>query len=116
MELAGLHDIVIKRNATFSSVLGYQDALGNVDLTGASAKMQIRSHKGAEDVLLELSTENGRITIDLTASTITLRLTDEETLALPWMSGVYDLFLYYSDGSQDPLLEGKVTVNREVTR
>lgn len=115
MELAGLYDITFKRSATFSLQLEYLDENGDVDVTGATAAMQVRKSDINPNVLLELSSGNGHIAIDPTAHTITLSMTDEETAALDWTSGVYDLFLHYSDGSTDPLLEGRATVSREVT-
>ncbi|WP_313105067.1 hypothetical protein [Stutzerimonas nitrititolerans] len=84
-----------------------------VDLTGAQARMQIRSGIGG-GLLLELTTENGGLAIT-GPGTITRTLSAAETAALTWTEGVYDLEVEYADGTVQRYLQGKVTVSREVT-
>lgn len=47
--------------------------------------------------LLRLTTENGRITIDASAKTITLQVSAADTAAISWKRGEYDLELVSSD-------------------
>lgn len=84
-----------------------------VDLTGATARMQIRAGLGGA-VLLELTTENGGLAIT-GPGTITRTLSATQTAALTWTDGVYDLEVEYADGTVQRYLQGAVTVSREVT-
>lgn len=84
-----------------------------VDLTGATARMQIRAGLGGA-VLLELTTENGGLAIT-GPGTLTRTLSATETAALTWTDGVYDLEVEYADGTVQRYLQGAVTVSREVT-
>lgn len=87
-----------------------------VDITGCSARMQVRSVVDDATVLLELSTANGGIALGGAAGTITLQLSAAATTALTWVRGVYDLEITLSDASVRRLLEGSVKVKPEVTR
>jgi len=84
-----------------------------VDLTGATARMQIRAGIGGA-LLLELTTENGGLTIT-GPGTLVRTLSAAQTAALTWTEGVYDLEVEYADGTVQRYLQGKVTVSREVT-
>lgn len=84
-----------------------------VDLTGATARMQIRAQIGGA-VLLELTTENDGLAIT-GPGTITRTISATQTAGLTWTDGVYDLEVEYSDGTVQRYLQGAVTVSREVT-
>ena len=84
-----------------------------VDLTGAAARMQIRAGLGGA-LLLELTTDNGGLAIT-GPGTLTRTLTAEQTTALTWTEGAYDLEVEYADGTVQRYLQGAVTVSREVT-
>ena len=84
-----------------------------VDLTGATARMQIREQVGGA-VLLELTTENDGLAIS-GPGTITRTLSATQTAALTWAEAVYDLEVEYADGTVQRYLQGAVTVSREVT-
>lgn len=109
---AARYTIRIEQGATWKPVLTLQDT----DLTGYSARMQIRADVDSDVVLLELTTSDGHITIDGPAGQITLQLTDVETTALDWTTGVYDLELIAPGGDVQRLLKGIVEVDPEVTR
>lgn len=113
--LAGLLDIEIEQGATFELVFIYQDELGNpIDLTGMTARMQLRRQYKSPEVLIELSNANGRIIFDPYAGKITLRIAATDTEGLTG-SGVYDLELI--DGSTvNRLLEGSFIICNEVTK
>jgi hypothetical protein len=87
-----------------------------VDLTGCAARMQIRSRVESPDVLLELTTENGGITLGGTAGTIVLSLPFEDTAAIDFRTGVYDLEIVKADATVRRLMSGTVRVSEEVTR
>jgi hypothetical protein len=85
-----------------------------VDLTGATARMQIRDKPGG-GLLLELSTTSGGLTIT-GPGTIARTLSATATAAITWASAVYDLEVTYADGTVHRYFEGPVTVSPEVTR
>lgn len=88
-----------------------------VDLTGCSARMQVRSEVGSPDVLLELTTENGQLELVPAEGRIIQKLSATETAAITdWQRGVYDLEVVFADGTVVRLLEGSVKVKPEVTR
>lgn len=87
-----------------------------VDLTGCTARMQVRAKIDATTPLLTLTTENGGISLGGTAGTIELLIDADDTAALTWTSGVYDLEIVYPGGQVTRLAYGSVTVSPEVTR
>lgn len=87
-----------------------------VDLTGCKARAHIRADVDAPQVLLELTTENGRVQLGGATGTVTLNLSDSETAAINWPDGVYDLEVVFPSGFVRRLLSGGVVVSPEVTR
>lgn len=89
-----------------------------VDLTGYTARLQMRADLDAPVALFTLTTENGGITLGGAAGTIDLYLSHTATAAITWDSAVYDLELINTAGNGDVTrrVEGSVTVSREVTR
>lgn len=85
-----------------------------VDLTGATARMQIRDKPGGA-LLLELSTAAGGLAIT-GAGTIERTLSAAITAAITWCDAVYDLEVTYPDGTVHRYFEGSVSVSPEVTR
>lgn len=118
-----LPNIICDNNATYDALLTYKDSSGNlIDLTGFTAKMQVRVNKADTTTILSLSTDSGGgITLGGTAGTIKIHIkaTQAETLT----AGVYyyDLILSsYSSALAEylikRLIEGTFTVNEGVTR
>ena len=93
---------------------GYVQFLTPVDMTGFTARMSIKDKVGGTE-LLSLTTENGGITIDAAAHTISLFISASATAALSWTKGVYDLEMVSSGGIVTGLLVGKISVMKEVT-
>lgn len=87
-----------------------------IDLTGYTARMQIRSDVDSDTVLVSLTTENGGITLGGTDGTVTLLISATATAALTWDEGVYDLELVSSGGVATRLVSGRIAVSDEVTR
>ena len=87
-----------------------------VDLTGCTARMHVRASVASPDVLLSLSTDDGRITLGGPLGTIALRLPADVTAALSFVAAVYDLELVHPDGTVRRLLAGQVKLSPEVTR
>lgn len=114
---AGKHDIIIEQGATFRRVITWKDSSGSpINLTGWSAKMQVRERVRDSDVVLECSTANGRIVLGGSAGTITIVAQDEVTTLLSDMRGVYDLELTSPGGEVTRLLRGSAEIIGEVTR
>ena len=119
--LAGTYRINCDQGATFErSLTIYQPAvLGAsavpVDLTGYSARMQVRPETDASATLVELTTENGRITLGGVAGTIELFI-DAETTATIDRDGVYDLEIYNAAGTVYRVIKGRFVLDPEVTR
>jgi len=115
-------DIYIFQGATFSQTLFYENGTPSVpvNLTGYSAKMQIRSKPESKAVILELSTSNGRITLgtsgDYSTGAINLFISATDTGNLSICDkAVYDLEL--TVGSVvTRILQGNVIISPQVTR
>lgn len=86
-----------------------------IDLSGYTARMQIRQKLGDSSVLLSLTTENGGITINNTFKTISITITASQTASLTFNSAVYDLELI-KDGVVTRFAQGNLILNKEVTR
>jgi len=119
---AAQHDLVIEQGATWSQAVIWKTGspATAVNLTGYSARAQLRSSISASTAALSLTTENGRIALTtgsgLNAGTITLSITATDTAALAAGRYVYDLELVSGGGQVTRLMEGVVTVSAEVTR
>lgn len=87
-----------------------------VDLTGCTARMQVRERLASDTALLELTTENGGIALGGADGTITMQMSAADTTAIEWRRGVYDLEIEFPDGTVIRRLQGRVTVSQEVTR
>lgn len=115
---AGKLKLRIEQGATFRKLLTWKAGTPAVpvDITGCTARMQIRADIDDADPLISLTTENGGITLGDTAGTIELYISDTDTAAITWETGVYDLEIILANGDVRRLLYGTVTVTPEVTR
>jgi hypothetical protein len=86
-----------------------------VDLTGYTARMQLRSTLDSSTVIQELTTANGGILIDNVYKTITVVLTAAQTAALTFSSAVYSLELV-SGTEVYTFCTGTLTLVKEITR
>lgn len=113
---AGTWNITIEQGATFNKIIAMTDSAGAViDLTGYSARMQIRQSTKSSVTLLELSSPSNGIAITALTGLITITISATTTAALSFMTAVYDLEIV--NGSVvTRLLQGSVTLSEEVTR
>lgn len=113
-------NLSIEQGATWRYALMAKQGTGvsapALDLTGFTARMQLRGELQDATALLELSTANGRITLTPLAGRIDLVLTAVETAALNFDTAVYDLELVNASGEVTRLVKGNVTLTLEVTR
>lgn len=114
---AGTYNITIEQGATFTLRIQWLDPNDDpIDLTGYSARMQIRPYAESDQVFLTIDTDsNGGITIESDWE-ISIEIPATETETLNQYCGVYDLELESITGVVTRLLQGKVTISPEVTR
>lgn len=114
---AAKYDFTIEQGTTVTKPFVWKSGEGlPVDITGYTARMQVRRSVSSADVLLEASTDNNRIQIDGTEGRLTLVLSATVTSAINWTLGVYDIELRDNDGVVTRLVQGSITVSKEVTR
>lgn len=109
----------IDQGATFQKVVTWKS--GNpaapVDLTGCTARAQIRTTVTSPDVLHEMtSSPGGGITIDDVLGEVTIDIDAATTAGFTWKTAVYDLEIVFAGGNVRRLLHGPVSVSPEVTR
>lgn len=110
------YDLYIEQGAEFTKRFIWKDSTGTpVNLTGYTARMQIRPTVGSDTVLMENTTENGRIALGGSAGTIDVTLGATITAELA-KGGVYDLELVQTADDVVRFAEGQVTLSKEVTR
>lgn len=114
---AGTHDIVIEQGATFRLSLVWKDPNGTpYDLTGYTARMQVRKAYGSTSSMLSLTSGAGDIVLGGALGTIVATASATATAALSGLQGVYDIELVSPGGVVDRVLQGTVTISPEVTR
>jgi hypothetical protein len=86
------------------------------NLTGYTARMQIRASKESTTVLADYTTANGALSVNALAGRVTIVVLSTTTDAYTWGDAVYDLEIV--DGANDAtrILEGKISLNKQVTR
>lgn len=110
-------NLTVYQGASFTDQVFWKtgDPVQPVDMTGATARMQIRKTVKSTEVLFELTTENSRVTLGPEGS-ILLSIDPETTAGFDWGSGVYDLEIRFANGFVRRFMEGTVIVSAEVTR
>jgi len=86
-----------------------------IDLTGYTAKLQIREKLNSDTVIKELNTTNGGIVLDTALSTITLNILAADTAEFTFKSAVYSLELI-SGATVTQLMTGSLSLVPEITR
>ena len=114
--MAGQKNFEVDQNATFSFIVEYKDNNGlPIDLTGATAKMQVRDTKGGSKLAFSLTTPAGGITITPLLGKLTIKMTPTQTNKLFYPKSSYDVMVSDSNGNKIKLLEGFLTLSRSVT-
>ena len=125
---AGTYNFTCEQGSTFSRLIELEqpdlvaDPTGQTfavfDLSGYTARMQVRRTIDSSTAMVTLTTENGRIIINQTPGSINhinIYMADELTATLQ-SSGVYDIEIINNDGEVSRILQGIFTVSPEVTR
>lgn len=117
MQAPGRYDFTIFQGASFDTTITWKTGTPAtaVNLTGYTARLQVRSSVDAATTALELTTSNGGITLGGAAGTVALAVTAAATATLSPGYYVYDLELV-NGATVTRLIEGRVTVSAEVTR
>lgn len=114
--LAGVYNIRCDQGSTFQRIITVTQAVSGdtyepVDLTGYSARMQIRKKFGGT-LLIELTDGDG-LTLGGAAGTVTIDMTAAQTAEIT-RSGVYDLELVIGS-TVTKVLRGQFILTHEVT-
>jgi len=110
-------DLTIYQGSDFNQVVTFLQTAGGtpVNLTGLTGRMQIRQTLASSDIIMDLTTANGRLTFGGATGVVTMTLTAAETATI-LTDGVYDLEFVTSATSAARWLEGLVILSKEVTR
>ena len=105
----------ITQGDTWVKTFQLQDADGNIlNLTGCKFHLQFKSNP-FNVLYADLSTNNGKISVDTTTGIVTLKMMPEDTAALKMRSMKYDLDLTWPNGQNDTVLSGKTQIILQVT-
>lgn len=112
------HDLYIVRGDTWTQDFVYESPADTpVDLSGYSARLQIRANRLASSpALLSVSSAGGEITLGGAAGTIDVEVDALVTAALDFDQARWDLELTSSGGIVTTLIEGNITLIKDVTR
>ena len=126
--LAGNYNMTCQQGSTFRRSIEIEqpdleaDPTGNTfipfDLSGYSARMQVRRTIDSANFLLELSTQNGALTINPSGTApnqIYIDVSASVTASVN-TSGVYDIEIANPDGTITRVLQGVFNLSPEVTR
>jgi hypothetical protein len=118
MQAPGILNLTIHQGASWDLTMTWKvgDPPAVVNLTGYTARMQVREKVTSPGTMTSLTTSNGKITLGGAQGTVVLALSATDTGALRPGNYVYDLELVSSSGYVTRLVEGKVRVTPEVTR
>lgn len=114
---AGKYDFVIEQGAIYAVTITWKDSSGNpINLSTYTATMKGKESKDTTVELFSLtSTPAAGIVLGGAAGTIAITITAAVTAAFKFDIAVYDLKM--KKGTDDPirLLEGQITLSKEVT-
>lgn len=115
--MAAFHHLVIDQGATLRESFTYKDSDNAVvDLTGYTARSQVRSSYTSATTILNLTSQAGTLTITANTGTIAFNVSATTTAALTPGNYVWDLELVDATGIVTRLVGGTCTVTPEVTR
>jgi hypothetical protein len=107
------YPLTIEQGSTFQMQFRWKVDGNIVNLTGATARMQLRRSPRSA-VIFELTNTNSRILLGGTLGTVSLELTSDETASIPAGNFVYDLEIVFGSVVRK-LLRGTAVVASEVT-
>jgi len=111
----GTYNISCPQGVTFDETFTMQQGGSPINLTGYSARMQIRRSYDAAPILTLTSPSSG-ITLGGALGTIRVQISYTTTESLASGQYLYDLEITSAGDVRDRLLSGTFSVSREVTR
>jgi hypothetical protein len=111
----GQYNFTCPKGTTFSKSVTYKVNKFAVNLTGYSARMQVRETLASTSTLVSLSSPSNGMTVN-SAGVITMTISAATTAGFANGTYVYDLEIESAGGVVTRLLEGKFKVTGEVTR
>lgn len=107
----------VDQNSTFKFQVQYteDDEVTPIDLTGASAKMQVRDTKGGSKLAFTLTSPLGGIVINGPEGLLSITVTPTQTNKLFYPKSSYDIMVIDSNGNKIKIVEGFMTLSRSVT-
>ena len=119
--MAGIKNLTIDKGSTFNILFTWSTKDINnvktpVNLTGWTARSQMRESHDAATAVVSLTTENSGIVLGGSSGTVQLSIAATATSAITIDKGVWDLEMVDGTGKVTRLLEGSVTFKPEVTR
>lgn len=113
--MAGQKNWDVDQDTTFRFEVLYRDPDDQViNLTGATAKMQVRDST-AQKLAFTLTAPSGGIVIDGNLGKVTVTMTPTQTKKLFYPKAIYDLIIIDSNSIKTKLLGGYITLSRTVT-
>ena len=110
------YDISTEQGSSLSRVVTYSDANSSpINLTGYTARMQVRPRASSGYTYLTLTRPSGGLTLGGTTGTITILVDGSVTSAIPAGDYVYDLEVV-NGAYVDKVMGGDFTLSAEVTR
>jgi hypothetical protein len=113
-------DLTVYKGSTFSKLIQWKTGTPAepVNLTGCTARMQIRKSVNSSEILDTLTTENGKLSIyDPVLGKLRIDIEHTVSTSYTFTGGVYDLeIIYPSEGPVYRILEGCFAAIPEVTR
>jgi hypothetical protein len=112
-------DLEVYKGSTFVKVIQWKTGTPAVavNLTGCTARMQIRKAVNDDTVLDTLTTQNGKIVIhEPLNGKFKIVISAAVSTAYLFTSAVYDLEIVFTDGTVTRVIEGCLTAAPEVTR
>lgn len=114
--IAGIYNITCEQGSTFTRTFTILQNDGTVyDLTGFSARMQIRRDYDSTTPIFTASILDGHITMSVLFGEIHVDIPASTTATFA-RDGVYDLEIFNADGVVYKVVKGIFRLNLEVTR
>ena len=113
--MTATYDFTAGQGETFDRTVTWKIDDVAVNLTGYTARMQIRKHTTSASAAVSLTSSSG-LTLGGAAGTVQIVISATATAALDPGRYVYDLELVSSGGVVTRVLEGSIVFTAEVTR
>lgn len=110
------YDIVAQQGSDYAVTLTYNNSAGSpVNLTGYTARMQVRRVASSPYLYLSLTSSSG-MTLGGAAGTVSISISASALASIPAGSYVYDVELVSAGGAVVKPIVGSFTLSAEVTR